>query len=162
MDTEKLRELAETMISDMARVRIGGVRHGNPELTRLWIATVTPELIVELLDLTEEQSSNYMNACRLVAEMHTAAVGPGVEVPIRGVVEDVADVRTELVEARQTIALFCVTPLPEGDPIPPPKPGCFIPVGAAIMGEAQPPTLDAIAAARAGGLHAPDDFKAAR
>lgn len=56
-------------------------------------------------NLTEELSEakdNYNNACQTIAAMHEAALGERTG-PIRGVVEDVADVRTQLLEAQATI-----------------------------------------------------------
>ena len=45
-----------------------------------------------------EMKGNYERACQTIAEMHAAAVGE-VTGPIRGVVEDVADLRARLVAA---------------------------------------------------------------
>lgn len=42
----------------------------------------------------EELRADYEGACRTIAEMHAAAVGE-VRGPVRGVVEDVADLRAE-------------------------------------------------------------------
>ena len=42
----------------------------------------------------ERLKTEYGNACKLVADMHAAAIGQAVG-PIRGVVEDVTDVRLE-------------------------------------------------------------------
>jgi hypothetical protein len=46
-----------------------------------------------------EMRANYAGACRTIADMHAAALGE-VCGPIRGVVEDVADVRAELERMR--------------------------------------------------------------
>ncbi|MFB6809437.1 hypothetical protein [Streptomyces sp. NPDC056387] len=54
--------------------------------------------ITEALDEAAEHKQNYANACRTIAEMHAAAVGE-VTGPARGVVEDVADVRTAMLRA---------------------------------------------------------------
>ena len=50
---------------------------------------------IESLQVENERlKDEYGNACKLVAEMHTAAVGQVIG-PKRGVVEDVADIRAE-------------------------------------------------------------------
>lgn len=54
----------------------------------------------EALADAEEHKRNYLNACTTIAAMHEAAVGE-VTGPIRGVVEDVADVREAMLRAEQ-------------------------------------------------------------
>jgi hypothetical protein len=46
----------------------------------------------------DEHKASYLRACKTIAEMHAAAVGE-VRGPIRGVVEDVHDLRSEYLEA---------------------------------------------------------------
>lgn len=50
----------------------------------------------------DEVKSNYEGACKTIAEMHAAAVGE-VTGPRRGVVEDVHDVRSELLNLRARV-----------------------------------------------------------
>lgn len=50
----------------------------------------------------EEMTGNYEGACKLVAEMHAAAVGK-ITGPRLGVVEDVAAIRDLLIEARDAM-----------------------------------------------------------
>jgi hypothetical protein len=44
----------------------------------------------------DQAKQDHMSACRLVADMHAAATGRPGEGPVRGVVEDVADLRHQL------------------------------------------------------------------
>jgi hypothetical protein len=55
-----------------------------------------PREAESLADLLKQMSDNYSNACKLVADMHRAAMGR-VCGPRRGVVEDVADLRAALI-----------------------------------------------------------------
>jgi chromosome segregation ATPase len=50
----------------------------------------------------DEAKHNYEEACQTIAKMHEAAMG-SVCGPVRGVVEDVADVRAALAEARAEV-----------------------------------------------------------
>lgn len=50
-----------------------------------------------------EFKDSYLNACATIAAMHAAAVGRGDRGPVRGVVEDVADVRAALLQAEAAI-----------------------------------------------------------
>lgn len=52
----------------------------------------------EALAEAEEHKRNYLNACKTIADMHAAAVGE-VTGPMRGVIEDVADVREAMLRA---------------------------------------------------------------
>ena len=57
--------------------------------------TAVPVAIQARLAQLEE---DYLRACKLVADMHAAATGKPGDGPRRGVVEDVADLRTALRE----------------------------------------------------------------
>ena len=59
------------------------------------VATLTQE--------NERLKADYQRACKTVADMHAAAIGE-VGGPIRGVVEDVANLRAQLGEARKALA----------------------------------------------------------
>ena len=61
--------------------------------------TAGDRYVDQLRDDLVEVRGSYDGACQTIAQMHAAAVG-GVQGPNRGVVEDVADVRTALEEAR--------------------------------------------------------------
>jgi hypothetical protein len=51
----------------------------------------------------EEHKTNYLSACKTIADMHAAAVGE-VRGPIRGVIEDVADMRARMLAAEEALA----------------------------------------------------------
>lgn len=57
--------------------------------------------INELAADAERFKQDHLGACKTIAEMHAAATGRTGEGPVRGVVEDVADVRTALLRAEQ-------------------------------------------------------------
>lgn len=61
--------------------------------------------LAELEKEVELIKKDYLGACKTIAEMHEAAVGK-VTGPKRGVVEDVADVRTLLADAVRIIKLW--------------------------------------------------------
>lgn len=61
-----------------------------------------PDIIDEAFRLRrelDEAQKNYVGACQTIAAMHAAAVG-GIQAPNRGVVEDVAALRADLLELR--------------------------------------------------------------
>lgn len=60
---------------------------------RLTVDTITSDQLDALYAERDEHKQSYLNACKTIAAMHAAAVGRDDEGPIRGVVEDVEDVR---------------------------------------------------------------------
>lgn len=60
--------------------------------------------IRQLEDELQTQRRACDSACTTVAEMHAAAVG-AVTGPIRGVVEDVADIRARMLAAEEALGL---------------------------------------------------------
>jgi hypothetical protein len=62
--------------------------------------TITSDALDELYAERDEHRQNYLNACKTIAAMHTAAVGD-VRGPERGVVKDVEDVRLRAEHAEQ-------------------------------------------------------------
>jgi hypothetical protein len=66
-------------------------------------AGLSPEEYAEALRKDAERlRDDYGNACKLVADMHMAAMGQAIG-PVRGVVEDVADLRAEVERLRATL-----------------------------------------------------------
>lgn len=59
--------------------------------------------IVELEDAADRHKAEYLSACGTIAAMHEAATGRTGEGPVRGVVEDVEDVRRRAEQAEATI-----------------------------------------------------------
>lgn len=57
--------------------------------------------INELAADAERFKQDHLGACQTIAEMHAAATGRTGEGPVRGVVEDVADVRTAMLRAEE-------------------------------------------------------------
>jgi hypothetical protein len=53
----------------------------------------TPEQLAEARDEAERHKEDYLKACQTITAMHAAATGRTGEGPVRGVVEDVEDVR---------------------------------------------------------------------
>lgn len=67
--------------------------------------TAAPELAREVIALRAELAQareEYQNACALVARMHEAAMGE-ITGPVLGVVEDVANIRSQLAQAREAL-----------------------------------------------------------
>lgn len=64
----------------------------------------TPERLAELEADATRFKADYLGACETIAAMHAAATGRASEAPIRGVVEDMADVRARVLELERQIA----------------------------------------------------------
>ena len=78
-------------------------RYGDTELGELAeIVTSKDAAIAALKAENERLKEDYERACKTVADMHAAAVGE-IMGPKRGVVEDVADIRTELEQLRKVV-----------------------------------------------------------
>lgn len=83
----RFHECASFLLGDSAVV--AGIAWLTAEYDRL-TAALTAERAAR-----EEAGRNYNGACQTIARMHEAATGRSGEAPIRGVVEDLADMRAE-------------------------------------------------------------------
>ncbi|MGA5084075.1 hypothetical protein [Streptomyces pseudogriseolus] len=93
---------AEVREGDAARqAERGQQRAADRERER---ATAAEAAIVEAEADAERFKADYLSACQTIATMHEAATGKAGEGPVRGVVEDVADVRARLLAAEQRAA----------------------------------------------------------
>ncbi|MFB7589344.1 hypothetical protein [Streptomyces sp. NPDC056169] len=54
-----------------------------------------------MTDTIEDLKLDYTRACKTIADMHAAAIGRNDLGPIRGVVEDVADIRAAMLQAEE-------------------------------------------------------------
>lgn len=102
------------------RLTIAIQRAGVVAFNRHGIDVTIGEALINAHADAERYKADYLSACFLIAQMHAAATGKPGDGPIRGVVEDVADLRERAVALEA--ALVALLPYadhhntdPEGD-----------------------------------------------
>lgn len=103
----QLETEGEVAALDAALVDAARIAFGNPSMAAVtrsrqeWAdAALAKDLGTKLEAMTidaERYKADHLSACALIAQMHAAATGKPGDGPIRGVVEDVADLRERAV-----------------------------------------------------------------
>ncbi|MEU1082329.1 hypothetical protein ABZ368_19270 [Streptomyces sp. NPDC005908] len=101
-------EAERDAVHDALGLAPGQLPHIAPEAIRGRAATIREQAQrAEQAEADAERfKADYLSACQTIAAMHEAATGRTGEGPVRGVVEDVADVRARMLAAEERLAAY--------------------------------------------------------